>query len=79
MQTNNLPEDEVLVVEAPTESAPTTPAADEHHDDFFGHGETTAVDAEMQESGTVPRSESPEPLPEAEKEELRRREVGMYT
>jgi hypothetical protein len=31
--------DEVLVVEAPVESAPTSPAVDEHHDDFFGHGE----------------------------------------
>ena len=34
-------ENEVLVVEAPTESAPTSPAPDEHHDDFFGHGEPT--------------------------------------
>ena len=32
--------DEVLVVEAPVESAPTSPAVDEHHDDFFGHGES---------------------------------------
>jgi hypothetical protein len=31
--------DEVLVVEAPVESAPTSPVVDEHHDDFFGHGE----------------------------------------
>jgi hypothetical protein len=35
--------DDLLVVEAPTESAPASPAverrADEHHDDFFGHGE----------------------------------------
>jgi hypothetical protein len=31
--------DEVLVVEAPVESAPTSPTVDEHHDDFFGHGE----------------------------------------
>jgi hypothetical protein len=31
--------DEVLVVEAPVESTPTSPAVDEHHDDFFGHGE----------------------------------------
>ena len=34
-------DDEVLVVEAPTESAPTSPTVDEHHDDFFGHGEPT--------------------------------------
>lgn len=34
-------DDELLVVEAPRESAPTSPlsAEDEHHDDFFGHGE----------------------------------------
>ena len=31
--------DEVLVVEAPQESAPSSPAPDEHRDDFFGHGE----------------------------------------
>ena len=31
--------DEVLVVEAPQESTPTSPAPDEHRDDFFGHGE----------------------------------------
>ena len=31
--------DEVLIVEAPVESQPTSPAVDEHHDDFFGHGE----------------------------------------
>lgn len=39
--------DDVLVVEAPTESAPTSPAAErsraesELHDDFFGHSEET--------------------------------------
>lgn len=32
-------EDEVLVVEAPTDSAPASPAAEEHHDEFFGHTE----------------------------------------
>ena len=31
--------DDVLIVEAPVESEPTSPAVDEHHDDFFGHGE----------------------------------------
>lgn len=31
--------DEVLVVEAPIDSNPPTPAADEHHDEFFGHRE----------------------------------------
>ncbi len=31
--------DEVLVVEAPQESAPSSPAPDEHRDDFFGHSE----------------------------------------
>ncbi|KIW14234.1 hypothetical protein PV08_07016 [Exophiala spinifera] len=33
------PEDEVLVVEAPIESAPSSPTPHEHHDEFFGHGE----------------------------------------
>ena len=32
-------EDEVLVVEAPTESAPASPAPDVNHDGFFGHTE----------------------------------------
>lgn len=31
--------DEVLVVEAPLESAPTTPVIDEQRDEFFGHEE----------------------------------------
>ena len=31
--------DEVLVVEAPVDSDPGSPVADEHHDEFFGHGE----------------------------------------
>jgi hypothetical protein len=31
--------DEVLVVEAPVDSDPGTPVADEHHDEFFGHSE----------------------------------------
>lgn len=47
--------DEVLVVEAPVESAPTSPAVDEHHDDFFGHGEPeshAAVIEEAQDWGT---------------------------
>lgn len=50
-------EDEILVVEAPTESNPSTPAG-EHHDDFFGHGEgpdnDKAQNSELQ---------SPPPLP----------------
>jgi hypothetical protein len=29
----------VLVVEAPVDSDPGTPVSDEHHDEFFGHGE----------------------------------------
>jgi len=39
MQDSNEVENEVLVVAAPTESAPTSPIGDEHHDEFFGHGE----------------------------------------
>lgn len=40
-QADEQQDDELLVVEAPRESAPTSPlpAEDEHHDDFFGHGE----------------------------------------
>ncbi|EXJ54286.1 hypothetical protein A1O7_09624 [Cladophialophora yegresii CBS 114405] len=44
MQTADEAENEVLVVEAPIESAPASPAGaerydSEHRDDFFGHGE----------------------------------------
>ena len=34
-------EDEILVVAAPTESAPGSPGPQEHLDEFFGHGEGT--------------------------------------
>ena len=42
--------DEVLVVEAPVESAPTSPLIDEHHDEFFGHGEPEIQPAITQEA-----------------------------
>lgn len=35
--------EEVLVVEAPTESEPNSPSVDEHNDEFFGHGEGSAT------------------------------------
>ncbi len=38
LQNGEAPVEEVLIA-APTESAPTSPNAEEHHDDFFGHGE----------------------------------------
>jgi hypothetical protein len=91
-------EDEVLVVEAPTESAPASPAADEHHDEFFGHGESSES-GEVEESQERAKLQEPPvlgepikpPLPERDstsdvtqhvmddKEELHRRELGMYT
>ena len=40
-QTLDEDECEVLVVEAPLDSAPTSPLREEHHDEFFGHGELT--------------------------------------
>lgn len=39
LQKGENPVEEIFVVEAPTESTPTSPNPDEHHDDFFGHGE----------------------------------------
>jgi hypothetical protein len=42
--------DEVLIVEAPIESTPTSPAVDEHHDDFFGHGEPESQLAVVEEA-----------------------------
>ncbi|EXJ70747.1 uncharacterized protein A1O5_05737 [Cladophialophora psammophila CBS 110553] len=47
-------EDEVLVVEAPMESAPTSPANDEHHDEFFGHGEPSAMMKEQLKAPPLP-------------------------
>jgi Maintenance of mitochondrial morphology protein 1 len=43
LQNSDAPVEEVFVVEAPTESAPTSPKAEEHHDEFFGHGEDDAT------------------------------------
>lgn len=77
-------ENEVLVVEAPTESAPTSPADDEHHDEFFGHGEPAGA-------GDAPPKPPKPPLPardsdsppklgdDKENQELDRQETGMYT
>jgi hypothetical protein len=39
LQNGDHPVEEVFVVKAPTESTPTSPAPEEHHDEFFGHGE----------------------------------------
>lgn len=39
LQNGEQPVEEVFVVEAPTESAPTSPNVEEHHDEFFSHGE----------------------------------------
>ena len=39
MNENQPADEDVLVVAAPTESAPASPVKDEHQDDFFGHGE----------------------------------------
>ena len=52
-------ESEVLVVEAPMDSAPTSPVEDEHHDDFFSHGEPAAsIDEQMEPSNILEGSES---------------------
>ncbi|KAI1625818.1 hypothetical protein EDD37DRAFT_625609 [Exophiala viscosa] len=42
-QPDDQSEDEVLVVEAPTDSTPGSPAAGEHQDEFFGHMEPAAT------------------------------------
>ncbi|OAP55768.1 hypothetical protein AYL99_09920 [Fonsecaea erecta] len=65
-------EDEVFVVEAPTESAPTSPVNDEHHDGFFGHGEPTVTTKEQVDPSPLPSngSEGDEPVAAAIKEHL---------
>lgn len=54
--------DELLVVEAPAESNPTSPL-NEHHDEFFGHGEDKKEEVLAEEA--VPKKEvkRPPPLP----------------
>jgi hypothetical protein len=46
--------DEVLIVEAPVDSNPPTPAENEHHDEYFGHSEDASA------SATSPREDKPE-------------------
>lgn len=60
MQTAAPQDDELLVVEAPHESAPTSPlpAENEHHDEFFGHGEDLS---DSSRAGDVPKSAPPLP------------------
>ena len=64
-------DEELLVVEAPQESAPTTPhpsapatphpTENEHHDDFFGHGEGEG--AQKQNATAAQQPENAPPLP----------------
>ncbi len=54
-------ENEILVVEAPSESAPASPAHDDSHDEFFGHGEPSATIEEQLEH-------MPPPLPDRSNE-----------
>ncbi|KAK5053164.1 hypothetical protein LTR84_002138 [Exophiala bonariae] len=80
-------ESEVLVVEAPMESAPTSPAPgqDEHHDDFFGHGEPAGNDRHSTPPPLPARDRDSPPnyedddLRENQDQELDRQEIGMYT
>lgn len=61
VQAENDSENEVFVVEAPTESAPASPApVDEHHDEFFGHGEPPTEPSPPIEEATQP--EAPDEL-----------------
>jgi hypothetical protein len=57
-QSSNQPldegENEVLVVEAPTESAPASPMANEHHDEFFGHGEASSNTEDRGQPPAIP-------------------------
>ncbi|KIX05148.1 uncharacterized protein Z518_06020 [Rhinocladiella mackenziei CBS 650.93] len=79
IQPDDESEADVLVVEAPTESAPTSPAAvtDEHHDDFFGHGETPDTESDTKPPLPDRRSETPPHLSE-DKENMHRQELSMY-
>ena len=74
-------ESEVLVVEAPTESAPTSPAVDEneHHDEFFGHGESTAIEEQVKPPLPVRRGDNTPPDLSEDKGELQRQEMTLYT
>jgi hypothetical protein len=51
----------LLIVEAPVDSNPNTPVDNEHHDEFFGHGEGengSPVDVEKEKPKLPPRTES---------------------
>lgn len=52
LQNGGQPVEEVFVVEAPAESAPTSPTAEEHHDDFFGHGEENNTSTSSSQNAT---------------------------
>jgi hypothetical protein len=77
-QQDNEPENDILVVEAPSESAPASPAVNEHHDEFFGHGETTVPETIPKPPLPVRRDESP-PGYDDGKSEIDRQEIGAYT
>ncbi|KAK5322710.1 hypothetical protein LTR93_005914 [Exophiala xenobiotica] len=73
LQVDDAAEDEVLVVEAPTESAPASPAGDEHHDEFFGHGESSGS-GEVEESEERAKLQEPPVLGEPMKPPLPERD-----
>lgn len=61
-------DDELLVVEAPRESAPASPLPieNEHHDEFFGHGEGEGSGKKNPSTDSLPKREPPKyapPLP----------------
>jgi hypothetical protein len=62
--------DEVLVVEAPVESAPTSPVVDEHHDIFFGHGELESHAAITEETKDPDTEAAKAPSAETAPDEL---------
>ncbi|KEF54967.1 uncharacterized protein A1O9_08619 [Exophiala aquamarina CBS 119918] len=81
MMHENGAENEVLVVEAPTESAPTSPSADEHHDDFFGHGEPARARDSPSKPPLPARGSSSPPAVEDDEDnqQLERQEISMYS
>ena len=64
-------DDELLVVPAPQESAPASPAPvdSEHHDEFFGHGEAYEVSRQEMSKQALPKYAPPLPSRPASKDE----------
>lgn len=80
-KTDEQQDDELLVVEAPHESAPTSPLPvdNEHHDDFFGHGEGETLSKEVPPADSPPKYAPPLPKRSKQSEDIASKVDGAET